>query len=119
MKKFLPLVLLLISINYAHAQSAHIKFDHFTVKDGLPERQISFIKQDNEGYIWMGTQNGLVRYDGYKAKVYRFGVDKDAAYQICSPQSMLIDKDNTIWITASGNGLFRYDRPSDNFIQYK
>lgn len=118
MKKLL-LVLLIIGYKYTHAQSAHIKFDHFTVKDGLPERQVRFIKQDNLGYIWIGTQNGLVRYDGYKPKVYRFGVDKDAFYQTCSAETMVIDNDNTMWVSTFGNGLFRYDRQADKFIQYK
>jgi len=119
MKKFLLLILLLTGIKCTYAQSTHIKFDHFTVKDGLPERQIRFIKQDNEGYIWVGTQNGLLRYDGYKPKVYRFGVDKDSYYQTCSSESMIIDNNNTIWVSTFGNGLFRYDRSADKFIQYK
>jgi signal transduction histidine kinase/ligand-binding sensor domain-containing protein len=119
MKKFLLLVLLLVGIKHTHAQSSHLKFDHFTVKDGLPERQVRFIKQDNLGYIWVGTQNGLLRYDGYKPKVYRFGVDKDSFYQTCSAESMIIDNDNTLWVTTFGNGLFRYDRSADKFIQYK
>ncbi|MGZ3820442.1 MAG: two-component regulator propeller domain-containing protein, partial [Mucilaginibacter sp.] len=119
MKRILLLILLLAGIKHSYAQSSHLKFDHFTVKDGLPERQIRFLKQDNEGYIWVGTQNGLLRYDGYKPKVYRFGVDKDAFYQTCSVESMIIDQNNTIWVSTFGNGLFRYDRVKDTFIAYK
>jgi len=118
MKKILLLVLLLSGIKYIHAQTTHLKFDHFTVKDGLPERQIQFIKQDDQGYIWVGTQNGLVCYDGYKPKVYRFGVAKNDIYQNCSALSMLIDKDKNIWISTLGNGLLRYNRKTDSFIQY-
>jgi signal transduction histidine kinase/ligand-binding sensor domain-containing protein len=118
MKKILLLVLLLAGIKCTYAQTAHLKFDHFTVKDGLPERRILFIRQDDQGYIWIGTQNGLVRYDGYKPKVYRFGVNKNAIYQNCSAESMLIDKDKNIWISTLGNGLFRYNRKTDSFIQY-
>ena len=119
MKKILLLVLLLSGIKYTYAQSAHLKFDHFTVTDGLPERQIRFLKQDDQGYIWVGTQSGLLRYDGYKPKVYRFGVDKAALYQTCSAESMVIDQNNTIWVSTFGNGLFRYDRVKDTFIAYK
>ena len=119
MKRILLLVLLLSGIRYTYAQTSHLKFDHFTVKDGLPERQVRFIKQDDQGYIWVGTQNGLLRYDGYKPKVYRFGVDKDAFYQTCSAENMIIDKNKTMWITTFGNGLFRYDRSADKFIAYK
>jgi hypothetical protein len=56
MKKFLLLILLLSGIKYAHEQSAHLKFNHFTVTDDLPERVIRFIKQDNQCYVWAGAQ---------------------------------------------------------------
>jgi len=118
MKKFLLLILLLSGIEYAHAQSSHIKFDHFTVKEGLPERQIQFLKQDDQGYIWVGTQNGLLRYDGYKPKVYRFGTGKNTISPNCSARSMLIDKNKNIWIATVGNGLFRYNRQTDSFTEF-
>ncbi|HTE00866.1 MAG TPA: two-component regulator propeller domain-containing protein [Mucilaginibacter sp.] len=119
MKRILLLVLLSIGLQPVFGQSSHLKFDHFTVQDGLPERQAQFVKQDDMGYIWVGTQNGLLRYDGYKPRVYRFGVDKDAPYQTCTVSSFIIDKNKTIWVSTIGNGLFRYDRLADKFIQYK
>lgn len=119
MKKIWLLVLLFAGLQNVFGQSSHLKFDNFTVKDGLPERQVQFVKQDDMGYIWVGTQNGLLRYDGYKPKVYRFGVDKDAFYQTCTVSSFIIDKNKTIWVSTLGNGLFRYDRSADKFIQYK
>jgi len=119
MRKLLVLVALFAACISAFAQNPHLKFDHFTVQDGLPERQIQFIKQDDQGYVWVGTQNGLLRYDGYKSKVYRFGVDKDAVFQSCSVRSAILDKDRNLWVSTLGNGLFRYDRSKDIFVQYK
>jgi hypothetical protein len=49
MKKYLLIVLLLASMHYSNAQSSHLKFDHFTVKDGLPQEDIIFLKQDDQG----------------------------------------------------------------------
>jgi ligand-binding sensor domain-containing protein len=64
------------------------RFNHLFVEDGLPEGSITALIQDKEGYIWAGTQNGLVRYDGYKAKVYKLGLD-----EIRSISSIFEDRD--------------------------
>lgn len=119
MKNFLVVVALFSACLSVTAQDIHLKFDHFTVKDGLPERSILFLKQDNMGYIWVGTQNGLLRYDGYKPRVYRFGLDSDPLYANCSPRTMLLDDKQNLWVSTTGNGLFKYDRSKDYFIQYK
>jgi hypothetical protein len=47
------------------------KFEHLTIQDGLPGTGAQFIMQDHFGYLWIGTSNGLVRYDGYDMKVYQ------------------------------------------------
>jgi len=69
MKPFLLLSLILLTLQHVNAQTDQLKFDHFTDKEGLPDPQIQFIKQDDQGYIWIGTALGMVRYDGYKLKV--------------------------------------------------
>jgi len=45
-------------------------FENITVKDGLPENNVTCILHDYLGYLWFGTQNGLVKYDGYSMKVF-------------------------------------------------
>src|SRR5688500_17532945 len=79
MKKFLSLLCLFTSF-YAAAQVRQLHFDKLTVENGLPENFVTCSIQDSSGYIWFGTQNGLVRYDGYNVKVYRLGTeDKNVA----------------------------------------
>ncbi|MGZ3776309.1 MAG: two-component regulator propeller domain-containing protein [Mucilaginibacter sp.] len=119
MKNFLVVLAFFSACLSVSAQDIHLKFDHFTVKDGLPERSMLFLKQDNLGYIWVGTQNGLLRYDGYKPKVYRFGLESDPLYANCSVRTMLLDDKKNLWVSTTGNGLFKYDRSKDHFIQYK
>lgn len=41
------------------------KFEHLTIADGLPENSVRCILQDHLGYMWFGTQSGLVKYNGY------------------------------------------------------
>ncbi len=52
-------------------QKDEIKFEHITIEDGLPENSVFCILQDHLGYLWLGTQKGLVKYDGYNMTVYQ------------------------------------------------
>ena len=53
------------------SQSEQIAFEKYGVEEGLPEPWITSVIQDDKGFIWLSTQNGLVKYDGYDFKVYR------------------------------------------------
>jgi signal transduction histidine kinase/ligand-binding sensor domain-containing protein len=91
-----------------------LQFNHLTVKDGLQESVITCIAQDKENYIWMGTQKGLLRYDGYKTKLYNFGIKSPYLYI----NAMLEDKHGVLWVGTRYEGLFRYDRFNDTFTHY-
>jgi ligand-binding sensor domain-containing protein len=60
----------------AHTQPKTLSVEHLTVENGLPENLATDIVQDAKGYIWIGTQLGLVRYDGYSMKVYKEELDR-------------------------------------------
>ncbi len=47
-----------------------VEFSHFSSQQGLPQNTVLAINQDNEGFVWIGTQSGLIRYDGYRIKNY-------------------------------------------------
>ncbi|HRG64651.1 MAG TPA: hypothetical protein PLV12_02540, partial [Saprospiraceae bacterium] len=50
------------------SQAQNLILDHYTDREGLTTLQALTITHDNEGYIWVGTENGLVRYDGHRFK---------------------------------------------------
>ncbi len=56
-------------INFAVGQD--IKFEHLSAEDGLSNSYVNCLLQDQVGFIWFGTDDGLNRYDGYEIKVYR------------------------------------------------
>src|SRR4051794_12323410 len=98
------------------SQLKELRFNHLFVEDGLPEGLVKALIQDKQGYIWAGTQNGLVRYDGYKTKVYKFGLDN--AYHLFI-NSIFEDRKGELWVGTFGIGFYYYDRSNDSFIRFR
>jgi signal transduction histidine kinase/streptogramin lyase len=106
--------LLLLQICLAQNNASTLHFNLLSIKDGMPEGTVRNLLQDKEGYIWIATNIGLVRYDGYAPKVYDFGI-KD-------PNQLLVfksfeDSRGQLWVGAR-NALYKYDRANDRFNTY-
>lgn len=89
------------------AQSTNLRFRHLTVDNGLSNGEVTSILQDKKGFIWIGTNSGLNRYDGYTTEVYynNTGGNKSAYFNRIS--DMCLAQNNSIWIsTEAGLTLF-------------
>jgi diguanylate cyclase (GGDEF)-like protein len=97
----------------------NIQFSTLSVSNGLSQATVNSITQDQQGYIWFGTQEGLNRYDGYEFKVYL----KDAADASSLSNdwvwTVFADRAGRLWIGTDGGGLSRYEPDSDSFIHYR
>ena len=93
-------------------------FEHFTVADGLPENSVFSMLQDHFGYLWLGTQNGLVRYDGYNMKVYTRDPNDSLSISDGNIIAIYEDKSGTLWIGTADGGLNRFDRKREIFTRY-
>lgn len=58
-------ILFLLLLCYFPARSQECAFNHLSMKDGLASNQVNCLWQDKKGFLWIGTGNGLQRYDGY------------------------------------------------------
>ncbi|HTF04344.1 MAG TPA: two-component regulator propeller domain-containing protein, partial [Bacteroidia bacterium] len=89
-----------------------LRFSHLDQKQGLSQNTATAFLQDRDGFIWVGTQDGLNRYDGYAFTVYRT-VPNDTN-SLCDNfiLSLAEDNDGTIWI-GTRNGLCAYRKSSD------
>src|ERR1700753_3382567 len=121
MKKaqILFLALLATIFHYCEGQPAHVSFDHIDVKAGLPDNDVRDMMQDSQGYIWFATQNGVARFDGYQLKVYKPGIEDKSNIPNFFFSKIFEDKNHNLWANSLNNGLFRYDRSIDRFIQHR
>ncbi len=111
------LVLAGTDTGYATAQS-RLVFQNLTVDDGLPDNTIRAIIQDRRGFIWLGTQGGLVRYDGLEFRVFRplQGDQTTVAGRLIS--CLLEDSRGRIWVGTILNGMCRYDPVNERFTRF-
>ena len=94
MKKVFTIILLLVMTLSASAEKNHV-FHHYSTKDGLFHNEIRLIRKARNGMIWLGTQNGLSSFDGYRFKVFKH---KDT-----DPNSICSDKIYALETSANGN----------------
>jgi PAS domain S-box-containing protein len=101
--KIFVIILLILFLNLS-AQQLHIK--NYTTDNGLPSSQVWCSLQDSKGYIWFGTSNGLVKYNGK-----RFFTYKVSDGLVSSVVLALLEENGNIWI-ATDNGISCYNGKS-------
>jgi ligand-binding sensor domain-containing protein len=116
-EKYFFILILLISFQQFTAQTLQSNFTHITQGDGLPSNEVSSLLQDQLGYIWIGTNNGVSIYNGYD--VHNFSVVNDDPNFLQHPlvSSIYEDSKNNIWIGSVG-GITKYDRNKKSFKLY-
>jgi len=113
----IPLFLLCLS-SLLFAQS-EIQFQHLTVDDGLSQNSGTAIMQDGSGFIWVGTQSGLNKYDGQHFQVFLHDPSDSTSPDVTSVGSISETADGNIWIASRLNGLDRLDINSGIFHHYQ
>ena len=112
-----PLLILAFASQFLHAQDRLLPVFHFnrlTTADGLPTNEIrSNVVRDRQGFVWVGTVNGVARYDGYTCKVYR---------ELSTPDNaivLFVDSKGRLWVGSYAAGLSLYDPAKDRFVKFQ
>ena len=90
-------------------------FRHLGFDEGLPHPIVTALAQDAQGFVWIGTQGGLARYDGYRLRRFQTG-DGPGALPDHNIQALHLDAQGQMWVATRGGGLLRYDAPGDRFV---
>lgn len=109
------LLLILLTFNQVPAQ-LYVRADNFTVRDGLSDNRIKSLMKDKTGFIWIGTNNGLNRYDGHSFRVFRPNWQNSISNEVIN--DIVADDSGYIWV-ATMDGLNRYDPHKDTWKLYQ
>lgn len=90
----------------------HLSFHHLTREDGLSNNNILYLHHDSRGFLWLGSHNGLSRFDGTNCKMYK---PTNSTIKGTLIKNIIEDKNGNLWI-GSDVGLNFYDRKKDKFI---
>jgi signal transduction histidine kinase/ligand-binding sensor domain-containing protein/CheY-like chemotaxis protein/HPt (histidine-containing phosphotransfer) domain-containing protein len=100
------------------ADSPPLILTHLTTADGLPEGTVRAVLQDSQGFMWFGTEDGLVRYDGQDLVRYGYSPEKNHGLPGNFIKQIVEGPHHNLWIAMNG-GLARWNRARDDFTVYR
>ncbi len=107
-----------ISINNVIPQYPQITFERIGKDHGLIPGNVNDIIQDSTGFIWLATENGLCRFDGYSFIYYKNQINDLNSLSYNHVFSLLEDKNGIIWVGTLGGGLNKFDSRTGKFKRY-
>jgi len=99
-----------------HAQPV-LKFSHYSLEEGLSQSTAFCILQDKRGFVWVGTQDGLNRFDGYTFTVFRSS-PQAGSISDSHIQALYEDKNGMLWIGTKNGGLSVFDYTTEKFTNF-
>lgn len=113
----LTLILWLTCLSILCTGQDGFRFEHLTVNEGLAHSDAVAVIQDRNGYIWIGTNNGIDRYDGYELKNYKLPNNNNNGLYNNRILSLHLGKEGRIWATADEQGVFYFDKSFKNLAE--
>ncbi len=102
------------------AGAGELRFDRLTPEDGLSQFSANAIIQDSQGYLWIGTQDGLNRYDGYDFVVYKTDPEDPDSLWDNFVNGLWADRDGSLWVTtATAGAINRYDPFTETLARFR
>jgi methyl-accepting chemotaxis protein/ligand-binding sensor domain-containing protein len=111
-------LVVLIWISAVTQASNNYRFEHLTVDDGLSQSYINAIIQDHMGFLWIATEYGLNRYDGYNFKIYKYDRQDSSTLASNRINCLYMDRENQLWV-GTDHGLHLYNRDKDLFMRFQ
>ena len=109
-------IFILTITNGIYSQSS--KFIKYSTQMGLSSSNQRCIAQDKEGFIWIGTEDGLNRFDGHTFKVYRKNPGDSTSLQSNIINCLYVDSKGVLWVGTYAGGLSRYNKEKNDFYTY-
>ena len=115
----LSLILILVFFVISESLAQAIAFNNLSVENGLSDNKVNTIIQDQAGFMWFGTEDGLDRYDGYNFKIFRHNPDDSNSISDNCIWVLMEDRKGNIWIGTKAGVLNKYNPISEKFTHLK
>ena len=100
-------------VSFVQAQRFNIT--HYNTRDGLSQSQVTVILQDDEGYMWFGTRDGISRFDGRKFTLYTKGKDLSGT----DVATGLRDSQGNLWFGFVNGTISIFNKDTRKFVEFK
>lgn len=112
-------ILLLISFSFAFSTFAQTPgFQELSIRDGLSNNVVLTLYQDSQGFMWIGTHDGLNKFDGYTFTVYKKKENDKNSLSDNITRSIAEDSQGNLWIGTNNGGLNKYNKKKNIFKSY-
>ena len=101
-----------------HDRYHHLEFEHFSSENGMPANSCLSLLQDSKGFIWIGTANGLAKFDGYDFTSYTHNIEDSSSIASNSIWSMMEDRNGLLWFGTERGGINIFDRDTEKFTHF-
>ncbi|MGL5313254.1 MAG: ligand-binding sensor domain-containing protein [Peptostreptococcaceae bacterium] len=117
--KILMFIIVFTNINtgIANAENYNTQFNNITIQEGLSQSTVEVLFQDSKGYVWIGTNYGVNRYDGHDFKLYKKGKDSTKSIASNYITDIIEDENGDIWITTI-RGVSKINSKTDTITNY-
>ncbi|MCV9386518.1 ligand-binding sensor domain-containing protein [Reichenbachiella ulvae] len=103
---------------WSQTPNIQVNFQNINNEKGLSQGSITDIIQDSKGFIWIGTHNGLNKYNGDDFQIYHHIESDSTSLSDNSISCLMMDNQGSLWIGTAAGGFNRYDESTDAFTQY-
>ncbi|HKI78036.1 MAG TPA: two-component regulator propeller domain-containing protein [Ignavibacteriaceae bacterium] len=124
MTKYLVIIFLLYAslcfsqLSESLTEGRNLRFESISIESGLSQSNVRCILQDRQGFLWLGTQDGLNRYDGSNFVIFKNVIEDSNSISHNYIYDLAEDKDGNIWIATGGGGICKYDPLNNYFRRY-
>ena len=98
------------------------RVEYFDASDGLPSNEVAAIQEDSLGFLWVGTYNGLTRFDGYTFRTFSPRSNDSTSISGRRIETLHVDARGRVWAggsSATPHGVSYFDPVSESFTRYQ
>ncbi len=106
-------------LNVDYIAGQNFSFEHLTTEQGLSQSTVNAILQDQKGFVWIGTGDGLDKFDGYSIERYSHENNNKKSISKNAVLSLYEDSEGFIWVGTYGGGLNKFDFSTQTFTHFE